>query len=65
MVQTCSIATINQETKNPSNALERQVQTLAVVVERLTLRNQELEQQLNQRNEIRPEIQRDEWDNDK
>ena len=45
------MATINQEIENPPNALERQVQTLAVSVERLTQRNQELEQQLNQRNE--------------
>ena len=28
MVQTCSMATINQEIQNPSNALERQVQAL-------------------------------------
>ena len=45
------MATINQETGNPSNALERQVQTLATTIEQLTRRDQELEQQLNQRSE--------------
>ena len=30
------MATINQETGNPPNSLERQVQTFAAVVERLT-----------------------------
>jgi len=45
------MATINQEAGNPLNALERQVQTLAATVERLTQCNQKLEQQLNQRNE--------------
>ena len=55
MVQMHLMATINQETGNPSNALERQVQTLPAAVERLTQRNQELEQQLNQRNERRQE----------
>ena len=37
------MATTNQETGNPSNALERQVQTLTVVVEWLTQWNHELE----------------------
>ena len=37
------MATINQEIGNSYNALERQVQTLAATVERLTQRNQELE----------------------
>ena len=37
------MATTNQETENLSNALERQVQTLATAVERLTQQNQELE----------------------
>ena len=37
------MATINQETGNPSNTLERQVQTLVAVVEWLTQHNQELE----------------------
>ena len=64
MVQTHSMATINQETRNPSNALERQVQTLAATIEQLTQRNQELEQQLNQKNERRPEDQHDERNND-
>ena len=35
----CSMATINQKIGNPSNALERQVQTLVVVVERLSQHN--------------------------
>ena len=30
------MATINQKIENPSNALERQMQTLAIAVERLT-----------------------------
>ena len=64
MVQTRSMATINQETENPSNALERQVQTLAAAVERLTQRNYELEQQLNQKDEQRQEGQCDERDVD-
>ena len=64
MVQTSLMATINQETENPSNALERQVQTLATMVEQLTQRNQELEQQLNQRNERCQEGQCDERDTD-
>ena len=59
MVQTRLMATINQETENPSNAMERQVQTLTTTVERLTQRNQEFEQQLNQRNEQRPNDQHD------
>ena len=58
------MATINQETGNPSNALERQVQTPAATIEQLTQRNQELEQQLNQKNERRQEGQCDEWDVD-
>ena len=37
------MATTNQETENLSNALERQVQTLATAVERLIQQNQELE----------------------
>ena len=64
MVQTRSMATINQEIRNPSNALERQGQTLAAAVERLTLHNQELEQQLNQKNERYLDNQRNEQDND-
>ena len=43
MVLKRSMATINQETGNPSNILERQVQTLATMVERFTKRNQKLE----------------------
>ena len=47
MVQTQSMATINlfgEKIANPppSNALERQVQTLVIVVKQLTQRNQEL-----------------------
>ena len=37
------MATTNQETGIPPNALERQVQALAAVVERLTQWNHELE----------------------
>jgi len=40
------------------------VQTLVAAIEWLTQRNQELEQQLNQGNERRPEDQRDRWDNE-
>ena len=65
MIQTRSMATINQETRNPSNALERQVQTLDATVKRLTQCNQELEQQLNQRNERCKEGPHDELDVDK
>ena len=54
------MATINQEIRNPSNVLERQGQTLVAAVERLTLHNQELEQQLNQKNERYLDNQRDE-----
>ena len=52
MVLTRSMATINnvQEDEPPrSTALERQVQTLAAVVERLTKQNHDLEEQLRQR----------------
>ena len=44
MVQMGSMATINQETGVPSNALERQVLTLTAAVEQFTQRNQELKQ---------------------
>ena len=37
------MANTSQETRNPPNALERQVQTLAAVVEQLTQWNHELE----------------------
>ena len=40
------------------------MQTLVAAVEWLTQRNQELEQQLNQGNERRPEDQHDRWDNE-
>ena len=59
------MATINQETENPYNTLERQVQTLIAAVKQPTQRNQELEQQLNQKDEWRPNDQHDERDNDK
>ena len=52
MVLTRSMATTNnvQEDKLPrSTALERQVQTLAIAVERLTKQNHDLEEQLRQR----------------
>ena len=58
MVQILSITTINQETGKP----QRQVQTLAAIVKRLTQCNQELEQQLNQRDERRPNDQHNEWE---
>ena len=51
MVLTRSMATTNQETGSPPNALERQVQTPTVVVEWLTQWNHELERQLKQRND--------------
>ena len=43
MVLTQSMATTNQKIRNPPNALERQVQTLAAMVEWLTQWNHELE----------------------
>ena len=52
MVLTRSMATTNnvQEDESPrSTTLERQVQTLAAVVERLTKQNHDLEEQLRQR----------------
>ena len=52
MVFTRSIATTNKfQGDEPlrSTALERQVQTLMVVVERLTKQNHDLEEQLRQR----------------
>ena len=52
MVLTRSMATTNnvQEDEPPrSTALEKQVQTLAAVVERLTKQNHDLEEQLRQR----------------
>ena len=54
-----SMATINQEIGNLPNALERQVQTLIVAVERLTQRNHELEWKLGQWNEQHPDDQND------
>ena len=52
MVLTCSMATTNDvqsdEPPRPT-ALERQVQTLAVAVERLMKQNHDLEEQLRQR----------------
>ena len=64
------MATTNQEIENPSNALERQVQTLIAVVEWLTQQNHELEWQLEQQNYQEPndqndEQERDERDNDR
>ena len=52
MVLTRSMATTNnfQRDELPrSTALERQVQTLMVAVERLTIQNHDLEEQLRQR----------------
>ena len=52
MVLTRSMATANdiQEEEPPTTALERQVKTLAVVVECLTRQNRDLEEQLRQKN---------------
>ena len=52
MVLIRSMATTNnaQEDKPRSTALERQVQTLAAAMERLTKQNQDLEEQLCQKN---------------
>ena len=52
MVLTRSMATANdiQEEEPPTTALERQVKTLAVAVERLTRQNRDLEEQLRQKN---------------
>ena len=50
MVLTRSIAINNHDGEEPHiTALERQVQTLIVVVERLTKQNHDLEEQLRQR----------------
>ena len=65
MVLTRSMATTNnvQEDKPPrSTALERQVQTLAAAIERLTKQNHDLEEQLRQRDaghNVQEENQRD------
>ena len=53
------MATTNQETENPSNALERRVSTLVAVDEWLTQRNHELEWQLKQWNDQEPNDQND------
>ena len=45
--------TNNQESEPCATVLERQVQTLAVTVERLTKQNHNLEEQLRQR-DIKP-----------
>ena len=52
MVYTQSMATTNkiQGDEPRATALERQVQTLTVAVERLTKQNHDLEEQLLQRN---------------
>ena len=52
MVLTRSMATTNnvQGDKPRTTALERQVQTLATVVEHLTKQNHDLEEQLHQKN---------------
>ena len=65
MVLTRSMATTNQETGNPPNTLERQVQTLATTVEGFTQRNHELEGLLEQRNDQEPNDQKDGQDMDK
>ena len=60
MVLTRSMATTNdiQEEEPPTTALEKQVKTLAAVVERLTKQNCDLEEQLRQKNAA-PENQGD------
>ncbi|KAM3697326.1 hypothetical protein ACJW31_06G103900 [Castanea mollissima] len=51
MVLSRSMATTNNQGEEPhATTLERQVQTLAAAVERLTRQNQDLEEQLRQRN---------------
>ena len=52
MVLTRSMATTNdvQEEEPPTTALERQVKTLAIAVERLTKQNRDLKEQLRQKN---------------
>ena len=52
MVLTRSMATINDihEEEPPTTALEKQVKTVAAVVERLTKQNRDLEEQLRQKN---------------
>ena len=58
MVLTRSMATTNdiQEEEPPTTALEKQVKTLAVAVERLTRQNRDLEEQLRQR-DAEPNLQ--------
>ena len=58
MVQTRSMASVNQEIGNPSSAIEWQLQTLSAVIDRLTqqykalmLQNQALEVQIKQSQE--------------
>ena len=52
MVLSRSMATTNdvQEEESPTTALERQVKTLAAAMECLTKQNQDLEEQLRQKN---------------
>ena len=54
MVLTRSMTTTinNQGDELCTTALERQVQTLAAVVERLTKKNHDLEEQLSQKNAV-------------
>ena len=54
MVLTRSMATTNdvQEEEPPMTTLERQVKTLATVVERLTKQNRDLKEQLRQKNAV-------------
>ena len=54
MVLTRSMATTinNQEDELCTTALERQVQTFVAVVERLTKKNHDLEEQLCQKNAV-------------
>ena len=59
MVLTRSMATNNNKGDEPRTALERQVQTLAVVMERLIRQNHDLEEQLRQR-DARPNSHKEE-----
>ena len=65
MVLTHSMASTNNQGDEPRTiALERQVQTLATTVERLTKQNHDLEEQLRQRN-ARPNNHKDEQEGTK
>jgi len=58
------MATTNQEIRNSLNALEWQVQSLAITVERLTQRSHKLERQLKQQNDQQSNDQNDRQEKD-